>query len=132
MEEIGGLFLPKTVFGSKEWVELEEREFKIGPENLLEEILKKKLWSNAEVVWVVKRMVFYYGQRKSFLNNAPVERILHNMNDVLRVFYLLFDLIDPELDDNVRSYICSKLADASWGINANTREYLIRMQHKEQ
>jgi hypothetical protein len=66
MEEIGGLFLPKTVFGSKEWVELEEREFKIGPENLLEEILKKKLWSNAEVVWVVKRMVFYMDKGNLF------------------------------------------------------------------
>jgi hypothetical protein len=46
------------------------------------------------------------------------------MVDVLRSFFLVFDRLDPNLDDNIRSYICSKMTDATWGMTSRTREYL--------
>ncbi|NLB88523.1 MAG: hypothetical protein GX790_04760 [Syntrophomonadaceae bacterium] len=118
------LGLPSTVVGSKEWNELENREFTIGPDALLDEILEKRQWTNVEIAWVLKRMIYFYGKKDSLLLKAPPERIFLNLVDILRAFYLLVDLINPDLDDNMRSYICSKLADATWGINSRTREYL--------
>lgn len=118
------LGLPSTVVGSKEWNELENREFAIGPDALLDEILEKRQWTNVEIAWVLKRMIFFYGKKDSLLLKAPPERIFLNLVDILRAFYLLVDLLNPDLDDNMRSYICSKLADATWGINSRTREYL--------
>lgn len=118
------LGLPSTVVGSKEWNELETREFEIGPEALLDEIIQKRQWTNVEIAWVLKRMIYYYGKKDSLLLKAPPERIFMNFVDVLRAFYLLVDLLNPDIDDNMRSYICNKLGDATWGINSRTREYL--------
>ena len=57
------LFLPPTIIGSAEWKELEEKEFHYGPEQVLDEILDKRIWSNAEILWVIKRMIFFMVKR---------------------------------------------------------------------
>lgn len=116
--------IPSTVLGKQEWQELEKRADLVGPDQLLNEILEKRLWSNAEIAWVLKLMVFYYGKKDSLLKKMPVERLFLNMVDVLRTYFLIIDKEDPELDDNVRAYISSKLADSTWGINQRTRGYL--------
>ncbi len=118
--------LKLTLFDSKEWREICNRENYIGPEALLEEILDKRVWSNVEILWVVKRMLFYYGAKDSVLKKAPPERLLLNMAAVLRVLYMLLDYTNPDLDDNIRAYISSKLTDATWGINERTRQYLYK------
>jgi hypothetical protein len=120
-------FLPKTIFGSVEWKKMEEREYAKGPDALLDELLQQKTWTNIEILWVIKRMIYFYGRKDDVLNKAPAKRLMINMNDVLRVFYLVWDKVDPELDDNMRSYITNKLSDATWGINQRTREYLYKM-----
>ncbi len=116
--------IPSTILGKEEWRELERRENTIGPEQLLNEILTKRLWSNAEITWVIKRMVYFYGKKDVLLKNTPTDRLFLNMVDVLRCFFLLMDKEDPALDDNIRAYISSKIADATWGINQHTRKYL--------
>jgi len=118
--------LPSTILDSSEWKEMEAREYAIGPDNLMSELIDKKLLSNVEIMWLLKRMVFFYGSKDSLLKIVPIERLLTNMNDILRAFYILFDQQDPELDDNLRSYISTKLADSTFGINARTREYLAK------
>ena len=120
------LFLPATVVGSEAWMDLERKENDIGPDALLSEILEKRLWSNVEMTWVMKRMVYFYGRKDGMLKKVPVERLLMNMNDILRCFYLLLDAQDPQIDDNMRSYLSTKLADATWGISERTREYLVK------
>lgn len=119
--------IPSTVFGSDEWVELEKRENTIGPDNLLDEIIDKKLWSNAEILWVIKRLVYFYGKKDPILKKIPVDRLFTSMNDVLRIFYLIFDITDPELEENMLGYICTKLTDSTWGINKRTRGYLYKI-----
>ena len=121
------LGLPCSITDTNEWKELEAREFAIGPDNLMNEILEKKLFSNAEIMWILKRMVFFYGKKDVLLKLAPPERLLMNMNDILRAFYILFDLESPDMDDNIRSYISSRLTDATWGISSRTREYLAKI-----
>ncbi|MGI6468429.1 MAG: hypothetical protein GXZ09_08390 [Syntrophomonadaceae bacterium] len=121
-------YLPKTIFGSKEWKAMEEREFSMGPDALLDELLNQKTWSNVEILWVIKRMIYFYGRKEDVLSKAPTKRLMKNLNDVLRVFYLIMDKTDPELDDNLRSYITNKLSDATWGINQRTREYLYKLE----
>lgn len=116
-----------SITDTEEWKVLEKREYSIGPDRLLAEIMEKKLFSNAEIMWVLRRMVFFYGKKDSLLKLAPPERLMTNMNDILRAFYILFDQQSPELDDNIRSYICSRLTDATWGISARTREYLYKI-----
>ena len=120
--------IPSSIMDSGKWKELELKENQIGSDNLLEEIINKKLWSNAEIIWVIRRLVYFYGKKDNLLKKAPPERLLANMNDVLRAFFLLYDTIDPELDDNVRSYICTKLTDATWGVSNRTRIYLEKME----
>lgn len=122
------LGIPATVIGSREWKELENRGFSIGEDKLLEEILDKKVWSNAEIIWVIKKLIFHYGKKDELLLKAPKERLFMNMLGVLRAFFILFDSVNPELDDNIRSYISAKLTDATWGVNANTRNYLAKMK----
>lgn len=126
--DVSAMFLPKTVFGSPEWVEIENKENAMGPDKLLDEIIDKKMWSNVEIAWILKRLVYFYGNKKSILKNVPTGRMMISMNDVLRVFYVLFDKLDPEIDDNMRSYICTKLADATWGVNTRTQEYLYKLE----
>lgn len=120
--------IPSTVFGSKEWMELEKNEFELGPEQLLQAIASKKAWSNQEILWVLKRLIYYYGKKDALLKKAPSERLMVNMVDVLRAFYIIFDISDPDLDENLRSYVCTKLADATWGISSPTREYLYKIK----
>lgn len=127
-ELLEALGIPATVIGSREWKELENRGFSIGEENLLEEILNKKVWSNAEIIWVIKRLIFYYGKKDELLLKAPKERIFINMVDILRAFFVLFDSLNPSLDENIRSYISAKLTDSTWGINSNTRGYLAKIK----
>jgi hypothetical protein len=121
------LGFPCSITETDEWKELEKRENDIGPDSLLTEIINKKMFSNAEIMWILKRMVFYYGKKDALLKITPPERLLMNMNDILRAFYILFDMQSPQLDDNIRSYICSRLTDATWGISARTREYLYKI-----
>ncbi len=124
MEDLELLGIPSTVVGSKEWKELEEKEYSIGPDALLDELLEKRNWSNTEIAWVLKRMIYFYGRKDALLLKAPPERIFMNLIDVLRSFYLIIDLTNPDLDDNINSYLSSKLADSTWGINTRTRDYL--------
>ncbi len=120
--------ISSTVLGTDEWRELEKQENVLGPEQLLIEILEKRLWSNVEIIWVIKRLVYFYGKKDSLLKKVPVERLFTNMVDVLRAFFLIFDQQDPDLDDNIRAYISNKLADSTWGINQHTREYLLKVK----
>lgn len=119
--------IPSSILETSEWKDLESREYAIGPDNLLTELINKRLLSNAEIMWVLKRMVFFYGKKDSLLKMAPVERLLLNMNDILRAFYIIFDQQNPDIDDNLRNYISAKLGDATWGINTRTREYLYKI-----
>jgi len=120
--------ISSTVIGTEEWRDLENKENTIGPEQLLVEILDKRLWSNVEIIWVLKRLVYFYGKKDSLLKKVPVERLFTNMVDVLRAFFLVFDQQDPEIDDNLRAYISSKLADSTWGVNQHTRKYLLKVK----
>ena len=121
------LGVPISIIDTEEYKELEKREYAIGPDLLLDEILTKKLFTNAEIMWVLRRMVYFYGRRDALLKNAPPERLLVNMNNLLRAFYILFDLESPDMDDNIRSYISTRLTDATWGISQRTREYLYKI-----
>jgi hypothetical protein len=121
------LGIPSTIITKPEWKELEKLESTLGPDKLLEDIIEKKLWSNAEIAWVLRRMIFFYGKKDNLLKKAPVERLFNNMGDILRVFFILLDKTDPEIDENMRSYISSKLMDATWGINQRTRNYLYKI-----
>ncbi|MBO8158531.1 hypothetical protein [Thermosyntropha sp.] len=127
-EILGVLGIPATVIGSREWKELENRGFSIGEDNLLDEILKKKVWSNTEIIWVIKRLIFYYGKKDELLLKVPKERLFMNMVDILRAFFILFDSLNPSLDDNIRSYISAKLTDSTWGITSHTRNYLAKIK----
>lgn len=122
--------IPGSIMDSGEWKELELKENEIGSDNLLEEIINKKIWSNAEIIWILRRLVYFYGKNDTLLKNVPPDRLLANMTDVLRAFFLLYDTLDPDLDDNTKSYICAKLTDATWGISNRTRIYLERIARK--
>ncbi len=129
-EELLGI--DNTVFGTQEWRDIENREFRMGPDSLLDEIIGKDEWSNVEMLWVIKKMVYYYGKKDQLLKNVPVERLFLNMVDILRSLYLLLDHANPELDVNMRKYLSVKLADATWGLNSRTREYLYKIKEKQE
>ncbi|MDR1617098.1 MAG: hypothetical protein LBR98_08835 [Syntrophomonadaceae bacterium] len=120
--------IPPTIIGSSEWIQLEKMEKTIGEDALLEQILSAKLWSNVEIIWVLKKMIFYYGRKDALLKKTPLDRLFMNMSDVLRCFFLIFDALDPELDDNMRSYVSGKLADATFGVSERTRRYLEKIE----
>lgn len=122
------LGIPVTLVGSSAWNELEKIENSMGEEALLDKIINERLWSNAEIAWIIKKMLYYYGRQDPLLKKTPTDRIFMNMADILRCFFLLLDITNPEVDDNMRSYISSKLADATWGINNRTRKYLHKME----
>ncbi|NLN87890.1 MAG: hypothetical protein GX133_09910 [Syntrophomonadaceae bacterium] len=121
------LGIPISIIDTDEYKELEKREYTSGPDQLLEEILAKKLFSNAEIMWILRRMVYFYGHRDALLKQSPPERLLLNMNNLLRAFYILFDLESPDMDDNIRSYISARLTDATWGVSQRTRAYLYKI-----
>ena len=120
--------ISSTVLGTNEWQELEKKEDLLGSEQVLAEILEKRLWSNVEIIWVLKRLVYFYGKKDSPLKKMPADRMFTNMVDVLRAFFLIFDQQDPDMDDNMRAYVSSKLADSTWGINQHTRDYLLKVK----
>lgn len=122
------LGLPETIMGSKEWQEIEARENQIGPDQLLDEILARKIWSNVEIVWIIRRLIFYYGKNDELLKNLPHERIFTNFTSVLRVIFLLIDKTNPDIDENMRSYVSAKLAEATFGISTRTRSYLYKLK----
>lgn len=122
--------LNHSIFDSPEWAEMEKREFSAGPDALLEALIQQHEWSNAEMMWVLKYMMYHYGGKDTLLKNIPADRHFMNMMDVLRVMYILIDHINPELDLNMRRYLTVKLADATWGINEHTRPYLTKIQNK--
>lgn len=124
MEDNNIFGIPSTVFGSQEWMDLEKKEYEVGPDKLMEDILSRKTWSNQEILWVLKRLIYFYGKKDALLKKAPAERLMTNMVDVLRAFYIIFDISDPGLDENLCSYVCTKLADATWGISSPSRDYL--------
>ncbi|MGE5544615.1 MAG: hypothetical protein ACM3UW_06530 [Bacillota bacterium] len=117
----------KTVLESREWQEIMEREKEVGPEALLEEILEQRTWTNSEILWTIRRMIYHYALHDKILQNAPVERIFDNFVSMMRAFYMIFDQANPQLDDNIRSYISAKITDATWGISAGTRSYLSKI-----
>lgn len=122
------LGIPETILNGKKWKDIESQENKIGPDKLLEAILEKKLWSNEEITWVIRRLIFYYGKNDELLKSVPHERIFANFTAVLRVVFLLLDKNNPDIDDNMRSYISSKLSEATFGISGHTRNYLYKLK----
>ncbi len=126
------LAIDNTVFGSQEWVDIENKEFSMGSDSLLDEITKKDEWSNAEMLWVIKKMVYNYGKKDQLMKNIPTERLFLNIVDILRSLYLLLDHTNPDLDVNMRKYLSVKLADSTWGLNSRTREYLYKIMEKQQ
>ncbi len=116
--------IPISITDTDAYKEIEQRECQVGADQLLNELLDKKLFSNAEIMWILRRMVFFYGRKDGLLKMTPPERLMMNMNDVLRAFYILFDLQSPDMDDNIRSFISARLTDATWGISKRTRDYL--------
>ncbi len=124
MEDLDIFDIPSTIVGSREWQELINRENEFGSDSLLDELLEKRNWSNAEITWVLKRIMFFYGKKDTLLTKVPIERIFLNLTNILRTYYLLIDYTDPDLDDNMRSYISSKLTEATWGITSRTRDYI--------
>ena len=97
--------MPGSIMDSKEWKDLETKEFELGSDRVLDEIIDKRIWNNAEIIWLLRKMVYFYGKKDHLLKNAPPERLLINMTDLLRVMFILYDKFDPELDDNLRSYV---------------------------
>ena len=129
-EELIGL--DNTVFGSQAWRDIENLEYTLGPEALLDQIVQKDEWSNAEMLWVIKRMVYYYGKKDKPLKGIPTDRMFLNMVDILRCLYLLLDHANPDLDSNMRKYLSVKLGDSTWGLNSRTRSYLYKLIEKQQ
>ena len=127
-EILAALGIPITLVGGSDWNKLEKLEYAAGEVELMDKIIEQKLWSNAEMAWILKKMLYYYGRQDPILKKAPTDRIFMNIADLLRCFFLLLDSANPDLDDNMRSYISSKLADATWGINNRTRKYLNKME----
>jgi hypothetical protein len=116
-----------NILQSLEWQELMEREREAGPEALLEEILEKRSWSNVEILWTIKRLIFYYALHDQVLKKAPVDKIFDNFVNLMRGLYMVFDQANPQLDDNVRTYVTTRITDATWGISSGTRSYLSKV-----
>lgn len=121
-------YIPSTIMTGEEWKAIEKREYAHGPEALMDELLEQGRWTNAEMAWVLRRMIYYYGSKDALLKKVPPERMMNSMSDILRCLFLLLDYTDSELDDNVRGYFTAKLVDATWGVSSRTREYLARFQ----
>ncbi|MGE5396061.1 MAG: hypothetical protein ACM3MK_00845 [Chitinophagales bacterium] len=113
-----------TILDSLEWKELANREEYEGPESLLDDILEKRAWTNEEILWVIKRMIFHYALHDRVLKKAPTDKLFDNFVNLMRAVYMIIDQANPDLDDNIRTYICTKLHDATWGISPGTRYYL--------
>jgi len=115
-----------TVFESSEYRDLLEREEGVGAATVMQELLEQTALSNAQIMWILKHMLYYYGSKDTTLLTAPPARLLENMGNLLRVSYLLIDSLDPSLDDNTRLYISNKVKQATWGLSDDIRQYLNR------
>ncbi|MGE5371852.1 MAG: hypothetical protein ACM3QZ_07700 [Solirubrobacterales bacterium] len=124
--------LYNTILESAEWVELTRQENERGPEAVLDEVLEKRNWDNAEMLWVLRRLIFYYATYDGTLKKASKERLFDNFVSLMKGIYMLLDQANPDLDDNIRTYITTKLHDATWGIGQGTRHYLERMEEDQQ
>lgn len=122
------LGIPATLVGSEEWQEIEKREASLGEEVLFEQIISQRLWSNAEIAWVIKRLLYYYGKKDELLKKTPKDRLFLTMTNILRCLFIVLDSANPDFDDNLRSYLCSKLSDSTWGITNRTRDYLYKIK----
>ncbi|MGE5380715.1 MAG: hypothetical protein ACM3NT_06560 [Methylocystaceae bacterium] len=116
--------LPLTVFESSEFRALLEREEGVGAQKVMDELLSQTVLSNAQLMWLLKHMLFYYGSKDKTLAAAPPERLLENMGHLLRITYMIIDSLDPRLDENIRLYISTKLKQATWGLSPDIRQYL--------
>jgi len=116
-----------TILESREWQEMMEREKEVGPEGLLAEILEKRVWNNVEILWTIRRLIYYYALHDNILMKVPPERLFDNFVSLMRGFYMIFDQINPPLDDNIRAYISAKISEATWGISPGTRSYLAKV-----
>jgi len=123
--------LGSTVYESEEWENIEKREYSMGADNLLDEIILKDEWSNAEMMWVLKKMIYHYGKKDKLLKLIPDDRMFLNIVDILRILYILLDQFNPELDINMRRYLSVKMTDSTWGLNSRTRGYLYKIGKKE-
>lgn len=121
------LGLPRTVEESQEYRRLLEHEDSIGTDKLMAEILEKKVWKNEEMIWMLRRLIYWYGRSDALLKKTPVDRLFANMCDILRAFHVFLDRENPDIDENTRSYMSAKLGDAMWGITDNTRIYLEKL-----
>ena len=72
-------------------------------------------------------MIYYYALHDPVLKRASTERLFDNFVSLMRVFYMVYDQANPQLDDNIRTYISTKMAGATWGINSGTRYYLSKV-----
>ena len=113
------------------WKEMQNKEYAVGPEALMEELLGKKMLNDVEMLWIVRRMMSYYGKEDALLKKAPVRCLMSNTNELLRVIFLLLDRPPGEIETNMRSYLSVKLQQATWGINQNTRRYLGKINGKD-
>lgn len=116
-----------TLFESPDYRNVLAREDEVGPDKLFEELIQESMLTNAQIMWLLKYMLYHYGGKDKALAAAPPERLLENMGNLLRVNYLLIDSLNPELDDNTRLYISNKLKQATWGLSTNIRQYLNRI-----
>lgn len=114
----------KTILESPEWREIEHREKVEGPDQLLEDLMEKQNWNNAEILWVMRRLIFHYALHDRVLMAAPIEKLFDCFVSALKGLYMMIDQCNPDLDDNIRGYITSKMRDATWGITPGTRYYL--------
>jgi len=97
---------------------------------LLDQILEKRIWSNVEILWVIRRLIFHYALHDEVLKKAPLDKLFDNFVAFLRAAYMIIDQANPELDDNIRTYVCTKLNEATWGISPGTRYYLEKARNK--
>ncbi len=43
---------------------------------LLAEIIEKRIWSNEEILWVMKRLIFFYGKKDKLLKRPRLNDYL--------------------------------------------------------
>lgn len=120
------IIIGMTVFESPEYRSILAREEEIGADQLFEEMMQESMLTNPQLMWLSKYMLYYYGSKDKALLAAPPERLLENMGNLLRINYLLVDHLNPQLDENTRLYISTKLKQATWGLSSNIRQYLNR------
>lgn len=116
-----------TVWESPQFKALGQRALDEGPDRVLQKLLDKPQLENAEMLWLLKQLTYFYGKPDDLLLKVPARRLMLNMGALLRVLYVFLDAQDPELDANLRSYMSAKLRQAAWGVDSSTRKYLDKL-----